>query len=161
MGFRIGQGFDLHRTKAGRRLVIGGVEIPCEFGLDGHSDADVLIHAVIDALLGALALGDIGQWFPDSSPDDLDADSAKLLRTVLAHDAFRRWRIVNLDCTLFAEAPKFKPWRAAVCRSLATILGCDEDQISVKAKTNEGQDSIGARLAIAASAIVLLEERND
>ncbi len=160
MGFRIGQGFDLHRTKSGRRLVIGGVEIPCDFGLDGHSDADVLIHAIIDALLGALALGDIGQWFPDSSPDYKDADSAMLLKTVLAHDAFRKWRIVNLDCTLFAEAPKFKPWRTAVCSSIAALLGCNEGQVSVKAKTNEKQDAIGAGLAIGASAIVLLEERD-
>ena len=161
MGFRIGQGFDLHRTKAGRRLVVGGVEIPCEFGLDGHSDADVLIHAIIDALLGALALGDIGQWFPDSSPDYLDADSGVLLQTVLAHEAFRHWRIVNLDCTIFAEAPKFKPWRTVVCGSLARLLGCSEGQVSVKAKTNEKQDAVGAGLAIAASAIVLLEERDD
>lgn len=161
MGFRIGQGFDLHCTKVGRRLVIGGVEIPCYFGLDGHSDADVLIHAIIDALLGALALGDIGQWFPDSSSDYLDADSAVLLKTVLAHEAFKKWRIVNLDCTIFAEAPKLKPWRATLCRSLANIMGCDESQISVKAKTNEKQDSIGAGLSIGASAIVLLEERND
>ena len=161
MGFRIGQGFDLHRTKAGRRMVLGGVDIPCIFGLDGHSDADVLIHAIIDALLGALALGDIGQWFPDTSPDYLDADSAVLLKTVLANEAFRKWRIVNLDCTIFAEAPKFKPWRNVVCRSIAGILGCNENQISVKAKTNEKLDSIGQGLAIAASAIVLLEERDD
>lgn len=159
MGFRIGQGFDLHRTKIGRELFIGGVNISCPFGLDGHSDADVLLHAVIDALLGALALGDIGQWFPDTSDEYLGADSAELLKTVLAHEAFSKWRIVNLDCTLFAEAPKFKPWRGIVCHRLAELLGCEDGQVSVKAKTNEKLDSIGEGLAIAASAIVLLEER--
>lgn len=159
--FRIGQGYDLHRTKAGRRLVVGGIEIPCEFGLDGHSDADVLIHAVIDALLGALALGDIGQWFPDTSDEYLDADSALLLRRVLADDAFSKWKIGNLDCTLFAEAPKFMPWKERIRQSLASILACDVSQISVKAKTNEKQDAIGQKLAIAASATILLESRDD
>ena len=156
MGFRIGQGFDLHRTKAGRRLVLGGVEIPCVFGLDGHSDADVLIHAIIDALLGALALGDIGQWFPDTSPDYLDADSAVLLKTVLEHEAFRSWRIVNLDCTIFAEMPKIGPYRETIRKSIADIIGCRIDQISIKAKTNEKQDAIGEGKAIAAAAIILI-----
>ena len=154
--FRIGQGFDLHRTKQGRRLVIGGVEIPSAFGLDGHSDADVLLHAVTDAFLGALALGDIGQWFPDKDPKYLDADSAELLRTVLRDKAFQGWRLVNLDCTLFAEAPKFSPWSLKVRTSLASIIGCDLSQVSVKAKTNEKLDAIGRGEAIAASAILLL-----
>ncbi len=154
--FRIGQGFDLHRTKQGRHLVIGGVEIPSAFGLDGHSDADVLLHAVTDAFLGALALGDIGQWFPDKDPKYLDADSAELLRTVLRDKTFQGWRLVNLDCTLFAEAPKFSPWSLKVRASLATIIGCDLSQVSVKAKTNEKLDAIGRGEAIAASAILLL-----
>ncbi len=153
---RIGQGYDLHRTLAGRRLVVGGVEIPCDFGLDGHSDADVLIHAVIDALLGALALGDIGQWFPDTSPEYLGADSAVLLRRVLEDGAFKDWSIVNLDCTIFAEAPKFSPWRDRIRESLAVLLGCGIEAVSVKAKTNERQDSVGQGLAIGASATVLL-----
>ena len=158
---RIGQGFDLHRTKVGRRLVIGGVEIPSAFGLDGHSDADVLLHAVTDAFLGALALGDIGQWFPDKDPKYLGADSAELLKTVLRDKAFQGWHLVNLDCTLFAEAPKFSPWSVKVRQSLADIIGCDVSQVSVKAKTNEKQDAIGRGEAIAASAILLLERGSD
>lgn len=161
MGFRIGQGFDLHRTAKGRALIVGGVHIPCDWGLDGHSDADVLIHAVIDALLGALALGDIGQWFPDKDPKYLGADSSRLLGEVLSHKEFSSWRIVNLDCTLFAEAPKFSPWRDAIRGSLSSIMGCEVSQISIKAKTNEKQDSIGQGLALAASAIVLLESISD
>lgn len=154
--FRIGQGFDLHRTKPGRRLVIGGVEIPSPFGLDGHSDADVLLHAITDAFLGALALGDIGQWFPDKDPKYLDADSALLLKTVLRDQAFQHWRLVNLDCTLFAEAPKFSPWSQAVRTSIASIIGCELSQVSLKAKTNEKLGAIGRGEAIAASAILML-----
>ena len=158
MPFRIGQGFDLHRTKEGRRMILGGVEIPSSFGLDGHSDADALLHAITDAFLGALALGDIGSWFPDSDMAYKDADSALLLKTVLADPRFSSWRIVNLDCTIFAEKPKIGPHREAIRSSLAAIIGCDVEQISVKAKTNEKQDAIGAGLAIAASAILLLEK---
>ena len=158
MPFRIGQGFDLHRTKEGRRMILGGVEIPSSFGLDGHSDADALLHAITDAFLGALALGDIGSWFPDSDMAYKDADSALLLKTVLADPRFAGWRIVNLDCTIFAEKPKIGPHREAIRSSLAAIIGCDVNQISVKAKTNEKQDAIGAGLAIAASAILLLEK---
>ena len=158
MPFRIGQGFDLHRTKEGRRMVLGGVEIPSSFGLDGHSDADALLHAITDAFLGALALGDIGSWFPDSDMAYKDADSAQLLKTVLADSRFSGWRIVNLDCTIFAEKPKIAPHREAIRSSLAAIIGCDVEQISVKAKTNEKQDAIGAGLAMAASAILLLEK---
>ena len=157
MSFRIGQGFDLHRTVEGRPLVIGGVVIPSQFGLLGHSDADVLLHAIIDALLGALAAGDIGTWFPDTEPAYKDADSADLLRTVLASNIFKGWRIVNLDCTVFAEQPKFAPWREQIRASLANILNCPMENISVKAKTNEKLDAVGAGLAISASAIVLLE----
>ena len=158
MAFRIGQGFDLHRTKEGRKLILGGVEIPSSFGLDGHSDADALLHAVTDAFLGALALGDIGSWFPDSDNAYKDADSAVLLKTVLADPRFSGWRVVNLDCTIFAERPKIGPFREAIRSSLANIIGCGVEQISVKAKTNEKQDAIGAGLAIAASAIILLEK---
>ncbi len=157
MSFRIGQGFDLHRTVEGRPLVMGGVVIPSQFGLLGHSDADVLLHAITDALLGALAAGDIGTWFPDTDPAYKGADSADLLRTVLASSIFKGWRIVNLDCTVFAEQPKFAPWRQQIRASLANILNCPIENISVKAKTNEKLDAVGAELAISASAIVLLE----
>ena len=156
MSYRIGQGFDLHRIMAGRRLVIGGVEIPSEFGLDGHSDADVLLHAITDAFLGALALGDIGSWFPDTDDAYKDADSALLLKKVLADDAFKGWSLENLDCTIFAERPKIGPHRDAIRESIAKIIGCDASKISVKAKTNEKQDAIGEGRAIAAAAIVLI-----
>lgn len=156
MSYRIGQGFDLHRTSAGRRLVVGGVEIPSEFGLDGHSDADVLLHAITDAFLGALALGDIGSWFPDTDDAYKDADSALLLKKVLADGAFNGWSLENLDCTIFAEKPKIGPYREAIRESIAKIIGCDASKISVKAKTNEKQDAIGEGRAVAASAIVLI-----
>ena len=156
MQFRIGQGFDLHRTQEGRRLVVGGVHIPSSWGLLGHSDADVLLHAITDAFLGALAIGDVGQLFPDNDPRFLNADSGVLLRTALQRPEFQDWSLVNLDCTLFAEKPKFAPWRSAIIESIANILNCAPAQISVKAKTNEGQDAIGQKLAIGASAIVLL-----
>ncbi len=159
MSFRIGQGFDLHRTVEGRPLVMGGVVIPSQFGLLGHSDADVLLHAITDALLGALAAGDIGTWFPDTEPAYKGADSADLLRTVLASSIFKGWRIVNLDCTVFAEQPKFAPWRQKIRTSLANILNCPIENISVKAKTNEKLDAVGAGLAISAAAIVLLENQ--
>ena len=158
MSFRVGQGFDLHRTVEGRALIIGGVHIPAEFGLLGHSDADVLLHAIIDALLGALAAGDIGTWFPDTDPAYKNADSAELLRKVLASEVFQGWRIVNLDCTIFAEKPKFAPWREQIRASIANILECPIENISVKAKTNEKLDAVGEGLAISASAIVLLEK---
>ena len=159
MTFRIGQGFDLHRTVTGRELRLGGVTLPTDnWGLDGHSDADALLHAITDAFLGALALGDIGQMFPDKDPKYLGADSRELLKTALARPEFRGWTICNLDCTMFAEAPKLAPHRDAIVESIATLLGCPRERISVKAKTNEKQDAIGAGKAIAASAIVLLEK---
>ena len=159
MSFRIGQGFDLHRIVKDRPLVIGGVSIPSQFGLLGHSDADVLLHAIIDAILGALAAGDIGTWFPDTNPIYKDADSADLLQTVLASDVFQGWQIVNLDCTIFAEQPRFAPWREQIRASLAKKLNCPIENISVKAKTNEKLDAVGEGLAISAAAIVLLDNQ--
>ena len=156
MALRIGQGFDLHRTKEGRKLFLGGVEIPSSFGLDGHSDADALLHAVTDAFLGALALGDIGSWFPDSDNAYKDADSAVLLKTVLGDPRFTGWRVVNLDCTIFAERPKIGPFKEAIRSSLAGIIGCGMEQISVKAKTNEGMGFTGRMEGLEAQAAVLL-----
>ncbi len=158
MEIRVGQGFDLHRTVSGRPLIIGGINIPSDFGLLGHSDADVLLHAITDALLGAVAAGDIGTWFPDNDPRYKGADSAVLLKTVLASDQLRPWKIVNLDCTLFAEKPKFFPWRDSIRGSLADILGCSIDVVSVKAKTGEKLDAVGQGLAISAAAVVLLQK---
>ena len=140
-------------------FTFGGVTIPAPWGLDGHSDADALLHAITDAFLGALALGDIGQMFPDHDPKYLGADSAALLRAVLASPAFRDWELCNLDCTVFAEAPKLAPHRDAIRQSIARILGTPVELVSVKAKTNERQDSVGQGRAIAASATVLLKRR--
>ena len=157
MNLRIGQGFDLHRTQAGRPLWLGGVLIPNEFGLLGHSDADVLLHAIIDAILGALSCGDIGQWFPDTDDKWLNADSKELLKTVLADERVRAWKLVNLDCTLFAERPKLAPLRDKIRESLRQLFDCHLDQISIKAKTAEKCGEIGRGEAIAASAIILLQ----
>ncbi|MBN2326369.1 MAG: 2-C-methyl-D-erythritol 2,4-cyclodiphosphate synthase [Candidatus Omnitrophica bacterium] len=138
MKVRIGYGFDLHRWAENRRLVLGGVEIPHEMGLLGHSDADALTHAVIDALLGALAMGDIGQHFPDTDPRFKDADSIELLKTtmILIRDA--GYRVGNVDCTIVADAPKMAPHIRRIRRTLAEPLGASEDQVSVKATRTEG-----------------------
>jgi 2-C-methyl-D-erythritol 2,4-cyclodiphosphate synthase len=156
--FRIGQGQDIHRLVPGRRLILGGVEIPHPQGLGllGHSDADVLLHAVIDALLGALALGDIGQLFPDSDNAWRDADSQKLLQQVLDLPSLRSCALLNLDCTITAEQPRLAPHISAIRSSLANLLQTDIRRISVKAKTNEQLDAIGRGEAIAATAIALL-----
>lgn len=157
---RIGQGFDVHRTVTGRRLRLGGVTIPCDFGLDGHSDADVLLHAVMDAILGALALGDIGHWFPDTDSRYKDSDSSVLLRFILEHAALADWQLGNLDTTVLAQAPRLAPHIAAVRTSLARLLDADPGQVSVKATTMEGLGPIGSGAGIAAQAIVLLQRRS-
>ena len=160
MIFRIGQGFDLHRCVAGRPLVLGGVTIPCPWGLDGHSDADALLHAITDAVLGALALGDIGTWFPDTDPRWLGADSAQLLRQVLTDPRLHDWHLVNLDCTVVTEKPKLAPFHLPIRQSIAKIFSCPIEKISCKAKTNERQDAIGQGLALAAHAIVLMQRES-
>jgi len=135
--YRIGYGFDLHAWQDGRRLVLGGVEIPYEQGLLGHSDADALTHAIIDAILGALALGDIGQHFPDADPRYKDADSLEMLRAVmtLAHDA--GYGVGNVDCTIVADFPKMAPHIKKIRRSLAPVLGVTDNEVSVKATRTE------------------------
>lgn len=155
---RIGHGFDIHRTTSDRPLVLGGVSIPCDVGLLGHSDADVLLHAIIDAYLGALALGDIGQWFPDTSERFAGAASTALLDTVLRSPEVAVWRLQNLDCTILAERPRLAPHIPAIRSSIASVVGVPADRISVKATTVEGVDSIGRAEAIAAHAVVLLEQ---
>ncbi|MCK5802199.1 MAG: 2-C-methyl-D-erythritol 2,4-cyclodiphosphate synthase [Lentisphaeria bacterium] len=154
---RIGHGYDLHRVCDDRKLMLGGVQIPWDRGLLGHSDADVLLHAVTDAVLGALALGDIGQWFPDTDETYRGADSARLLRHVLADDRVRAWSLGNLDAVVLAEQPKLAPHVPAIRASLADIFACDISQISVKATTVEKADAIGRGEAIAAHATLLLE----
>ncbi|MGD9855495.1 MAG: 2-C-methyl-D-erythritol 2,4-cyclodiphosphate synthase [Planctomycetaceae bacterium] len=153
---RVGLGHDTHRTIVGRPLVLGGVRVPCEFGLDGHSDADVLLHAVTDALLGAAGLGDIGDWFPDTSAEFAGADSANLLRRVFVEISARGWTVVNLDCTLFAERPKLSPHKTAIAARIAQLLAVDPAAVNVKAKTGEQVGPIGRGEAIAAQAVVLL-----
>ena len=156
---RIGFGYDSHRFAEGRRLVLGGVEFPGERGLDGHSDADALLHAVIDALLGAAALGDIGSHFPDDDPRWKGADSAKLLEAVVAEVADAGYRVVNVDATVICERPKLRPKIDAIRARIAALLGVDVSAVSVKGKTNERMDDTGAGVGLAANAVVLLESR--
>jgi 2-C-methyl-D-erythritol 2,4-cyclodiphosphate synthase len=154
---RIGQGFDVHALVAGRRLVIGGVEIPHDKGLDGHSDADVLLHAICDALLGAAALGDIGWHFPDSEPAYRGADSRELLRATAKKVAAAGYRIVNVDATLVAQAPRMAPHVARMIGNIAADLGLKPAAVSVKATTTERLGSIGRGEGIAAQAIALID----
>jgi 2-C-methyl-D-erythritol 4-phosphate cytidylyltransferase/2-C-methyl-D-erythritol 2,4-cyclodiphosphate synthase len=156
---RVGSGYDLHRLVEGRPLVLGGVPLPFELGLAGHSDADVLSHAVTDAILGALALGDIGQHFPDTDPRWEGASSIDLLARVAAMAAERGFAISNVDATVIAERPKLGPFRAAVVERLCQALSVASGVVSVKAKTNEGVDATGRGEAIAVHAVVLLEQR--
>ncbi len=154
--FRIGIGNDIHRLVEGRRLVLGGVEIPHERGLLGHSDGDSLTHAITDALLGAAGLGDIGAHFPDQDPRWAGADSFVFLRHVCSLVAERGYSIANLDATILAERPKMAPHIPAMKAKLAEAMGIDQSQINLKAKTNEGLGAIGRGEAIAAQAVVLL-----
>lgn len=154
---RIGFGYDVHRLVPGRRLVLGGVDIPFEKGLDGHSDADVLIHAIIDALLGALALGDIGIHFPDTDPSYKDFDSRVLLRRTYSLASQKGYGLVNLDCTLCAAKPKLQPFIPAMRDNIAEDLDCDPLQISVKATTEEGLGVSGSGKGIACHCVALLE----
>jgi 2-C-methyl-D-erythritol 2,4-cyclodiphosphate synthase len=158
-GTRVGVGYDAHRLVAGRRLVLGGVTIPHERGLLGHSDADVAIHATIDALLGAAALGDIGQHFPPGDPAYKDADSRRLLALVRELLERHGWRPVNVDCTIVAEAPKLAPFTAAMRAALGETLGIPAERVGVKATTNEGLGFVGRGEGIAAIAVALIERR--
>ncbi|GAB4303320.1 MAG: 2-C-methyl-D-erythritol 2,4-cyclodiphosphate synthase [Desulfuromonadia bacterium] len=156
---RIGQGYDVHRLVEGRRLIIGGVHIPWEKGLLGHSDADVLLHAIADALLGALALGDIGKHFPDTDPAFSGADSMKLLERVMEIVQERGYEVVNLDGTIIAQRPKMAPHIPAMRQRIAAALSCDADRVSVKATTTEGLGFTGTGEGIAAQAVVLVGKR--
>lgn len=153
---RIGQGFDVHALVEGRRLIIGGVDIPYEKGLLGHSDADVLLHAVTDAILGAAGLGDIGKHFPDTSADYAGADSRVLLRHAMAQVAKAGFRVGNVDATIIAQAPKMAPHVGAMVANIAADLGVDGARVNVKAKTTEKLGFTGRGEGIAAEAIALL-----
>jgi 2-C-methyl-D-erythritol 2,4-cyclodiphosphate synthase len=152
-------GIDTHAFAAGRPLILGGVDIPHEQGLAGHSDADVLTHAVIDALLGAAALGDIGQHFPDSDPRFAGADSIALLRSVVRHLGERGFAIGNVDATVVLERPKLAPYRDAMRAGLADALGLPADAVNVKATTGEGMGFVGRGEGAAAMAVATLEQR--
>lgn len=162
MEYRIGQGYDLHKLEYERKLIIGGVEIPHEKGLLGHSDADVLSHAITDALLGALALGDIGTHFPDNDTQYKNIDSLILLKKI--HDLIleKGYMINNIDCTIQAQEPKMKPYIPQIQDKLSKLLNIKENQISIKAKTMEGLGPIGEKHAIAAHCSLLLKNiKND
>lgn len=154
----VGIGYDSHRLAEGRRLIVGGVEIPYERGLDGHSDSDVLTHAVIDALLGAAAMGDIGEHFPDNDERWRDADSIELLRAVVAMLGEQGLEIVNVDCTVIMEAPKLSPHRAAIRTRLSEALGLDEGRVNVKATTGEAMGFVGRGEGVAALAVASLAD---
>ena len=153
---RIGQGFDAHAFKSGRKLVIGGVTIPHAKGLDGHSDADVLLHAICDALIGAAALGDIGSHFPDRDPKYKGIDSRKLLRETCALLAKNGWRLVNLDATIIAQEPRMAPHIPAMIANIAADLGVPQRDVSIKAKTTERLGFTGRGEGVAAMAVALV-----
>ncbi len=154
---RIGQGYDVHRLTEGRKLIIGGVEIPYEKGLDGHSDADVLLHAIMDAMLGAAALGDIGLLFPDTDAQFAGADSLKLLQKVKDVLDERGYSICNIDSTVIAQEPKLRPYIDTMRQNIAEALKIDVSQVSVKATTEEHLGFTGRKEGIAAQAIVLID----
>ena len=153
---RIGHGYDVHRLAENRKLIIGGVDIPHEKGLLGHSDADVLTHAIMDALLGALALGDIGKHFPDTDPAYAGADSLKLAEHVSALISQNGWKIGNIDATILAQAPKLAPHIPLMRQNLSRVLGTEIDRVSVKATTEEKLGFTGEKLGIAAHAVCIL-----
>lgn len=159
MSFRTGIGFDVHRFAEGRDLYLGGVKITHDRGLLGHSDADVLLHAVVDALLGAAGIGDIGELFPDSDPRYKGIRSTTLLEEAMRRIAAAGWRVVNCDAVLICEEPKILPHRAAIRSSLAGLLGVAEDAVMVKGKTSEKLGFTGRGEGVAAQAVVLLERR--
>ncbi len=155
---RIGQGFDVHQYDKSRKLIIGGIEIPNEVGLLGHSDADVLLHAFADAILGALAKGDIGKWFPDNDPSFKNFDSKIILKKVFDEVKKDGYRLENADLTIIAQKPKFAPYIKTMQETITSILGCNLDQVNIKATTTEKLGFVGREEGIAAMAIVLLSK---
>ena len=158
MKLRVGEGWDVHALVPGRRLVLGGIEIPHSAGLLGHSDADALLHAITDALLGAAGLGDIGSHFPDTDPKFKGADSAVLLAEALRAVQAAGWQLVNVDSTVIAQAPRLAPHREAMRQRVAQVLGLAPDAVNIKAKTAEKLGPVGQGLAIEARAVVLLQQ---
>ncbi|MBT3182835.1 MAG: 2-C-methyl-D-erythritol 2,4-cyclodiphosphate synthase [Deltaproteobacteria bacterium] len=158
MTIRIGIGYDIHKLVEGRKLVLGGMEIPFERGLKGHSDGDALLHAISDAMLGALALGDIGKHFPDTDPKYKDADSKMLLGEVLDKITCKGWKLINIDANIIAQAPKMAMHIEMMRKTISEILSLPIDCISIKARTNEELDSLGKGEAIAVQTAVLVEK---
>lgn len=156
--FRVGLGYDIHKLVEDRPLIIGGVEIPYEKGLLGHSDADVLIHAIIDAMLGALALSDIGTHFPDTDPKYKGFSSVELLKNVLGLITEKGYVINNIDSNIILQEPKMKPYIPKMVKVLSEVLNIEENQLSIKAKTNEQMDAVGEKKAIEANAVVMLRK---
>ncbi len=157
--FRVGQGFDVHALVPGRPLIIGGVRIEHSHGLLGHSDADVLLHAVTDAILGAAGLGDIGRHFPETDPQFKGADSRVLLREAMARVSQAGWQVINVDATVHAQAPKIGPHAAAMVANIAADLALDAGAVNIKAKTNEGLGYLGRKEGIAATVVALIAKR--
>jgi 2-C-methyl-D-erythritol 2,4-cyclodiphosphate synthase len=156
---RVGLGYDLHRLVEDRKLILGGVEIPYERGLLGHSDADVVLHAITDALLGATGQGDIGELFPDDDPAWKGADSKELLREVMRRVQAEGWRVVNCDLNILAQKPKLKDHKPAIRACVATLLEVEASRVNIKAKTREGLDAVGRAEAIEVHTVVLIERR--
>jgi len=156
---RIGIGYDVHKLVAGRDLILGGINIPHDKGLLGHSDADVLTHAIMDALLGAAALGDIGTHFPDTSEDYKDADSIELLRVVRKLLKEKCYKIINIDAVIIAQEPKMKPHIPAMRKKLCEVLHLQEDELNIKATTEEGLGFTGAKEGISSQVVVLIDKR--
>ncbi|MGB0955681.1 MAG: 2-C-methyl-D-erythritol 2,4-cyclodiphosphate synthase [Panacagrimonas sp.] len=156
--FRIGHGYDVHRLSVGKGIRLGGVEIACDYSLIAHSDGDVLIHALCDAMLGALALGDIGKFFPDDDPQYRDIDSRRLLRAVVARIRAMGYSVCNVDATVIAQTPRLSPFIQSMRQTLAGDLAMETAAVSVKATTHEGIGSIGRQEGIAAHAVVLLQK---
>ena len=158
MPLRIGNGLDVHKFAENRKLILGGVEIPHKYGLLGHSDADVLTHSIMDALLGALALGDIGQWFPDSSDEFKDANSITLLKKIIANDSLKAYCLVNIDCIIIAQTPKLLPYINLMRTNIAEAFNTDIVNISVKATTTEHLGFCGRSEGITAQTVLLLRK---
>ena len=158
MSYRIGMGYDIHRLSAGRKLILGGVEVPYEKGLEGHSDADVLLHAICDALLGALAKGDIGEHFPNHSPEFKNISSLILLEKVNALMHTEGYAVENIDCMIIAEEPHLKMYKPQMRSRIAAQLAISENCVNIKATTPEGMDDLGQKKGIAAQAVVLLKK---
>jgi 2-C-methyl-D-erythritol 2,4-cyclodiphosphate synthase len=157
MTHRVGIGYDIHRLQPGKGLVIAGVSIDCEYSFIAHSDGDVVLHALCDALLGAVGAGDIGEYFPDSDPHHRGRNSREFISAVLALPALKPWRVVNMDCNVIAQAPRLGPYKQMMRQVLAELLCLPLGRIGVKARTNEGLDAVGQCQAIQAQVVVLLE----